>query len=83
MPPATDVQPQPQRRRSGLDYETGCDFFCLRFQVWYPSEDCAVRTRFQTYPGCAQCDQGRFNLKRHAGSLQGPPALLIRGSDEG
>ena len=57
------------RPRSGLDFENGCDFFCLRFKVWYPSTDCAVRTRFQTYDGCRNCDQGRFNLKRHAAAL--------------
>lgn len=45
------------------------DFFCLRYQVWYPSVDCAVRTRFRTAPGCANCDQGRFNARRHATSV--------------
>lgn len=47
------------------------DFFCLRFQVWYPSRDCAIRTKFRTSGGCLACDQGRFNLKRHAASLRG------------
>ena len=47
----------------------GDDFFCVRYQIWYPSFDCAVRTRFRTCGGCASCDQGRFNLKRHARSL--------------
>jgi len=56
------------------------DFFCLRFQVWYPSIDCAYRTHWNTCGGCANCDQGRFNLKRHAGSLarlrpQRPPTV--------
>jgi hypothetical protein len=45
--------------------DSGDDFFCLRYRVWYPSFDCAIRTRFQTSPGCSHCDQGRFNLKRH------------------
>ena len=45
------------------------DFFCLRFAVWYPSFDCALRTRFDTCPGCRGCEQGRFNLKRHAASI--------------
>ena len=49
------------------------DFFCLRFRVWYPSEDCAFRTRYRTAPGCLACDQGRFNLARHGRSL---PRLL-------
>ena len=47
------------------------DFFCLRYRVWYPSIDCAFRTRFHTSEGCLRCDQGRFNLKRHAGVLRG------------
>jgi hypothetical protein len=45
------------------------DFFCLRYQVWYPSFDCAIRTRFYTFPGCSACDQGRFNLRRHSITL--------------
>ncbi len=47
------------------------DFFCLRYRIWYPSIDCAIRTRFQTSPGCLRCDQGRFNLKRHGSTLRG------------
>lgn len=53
------------------------DFFCLRFQVWYASRDCAIRTKFRTCEGCLDCEQGRFNLKRHAVALRGfrwPPA---------
>ena len=46
--------------------DAGDDFFCLRYRVWYPSSDCAIRTRFKTSAGCLACDQGRFNLKRHA-----------------
>ncbi len=45
------------------------DFFCQRYGVWYPSIDCAVRTRFKTAGGCLKCDQGRFNLKRHAAAV--------------
>ena len=45
------------------------DFFCARYEVWYPSIDCALRTRFRTAPGCLNCDQGRFNLKRHAARI--------------
>ena len=45
------------------------DFFCIRFAVWYPSFDCAFRTKFRTCPSCSNCDQGRFNLKRHAAVL--------------
>lgn len=78
MPPELALIPSSIRPRSGLDYEAGCDFYCLRFQVWYPSVDCAVRTRFHTYEGCRDCDQGRFNLKRHRAALAGipcPPAV--------
>lgn len=46
------------------------DFFCLRYQVWYPSFDCALRTRFKTSAGCLRCEQGRFNLKRHGAALR-------------
>lgn len=45
------------------------DFFCLRFKVWYPSFDCAIRTRYRTSPSCRDCEQGRFNLKRHGAAL--------------
>ena len=41
------------------------DFFCLRYQVWYASFDCAIRSRFRTCVGCLDCEQGRFNLQRH------------------
>ena len=64
MDGAADAIPQGTR-------EPGDDFFCLRYRVWYPSVDCAFRTRFQTSDGCLRCDQGRFNLKRHAGALRG------------
>lgn len=47
------------------------DFYCIRFDVWYPSIDCAYRTKFRTAPGCLNCEQGRFNFKRHAGALRG------------
>jgi hypothetical protein len=54
------------------------DFFCLRYQVWYPSFDCAVRTRFRTAPGCLGCDQGRFNHSRHRVRLGTLPGRLLR-----
>ena len=53
--------------RSPRDAED--DFFCLRFGVWYPSIDCAYRTLHRTCPGCLDCEQGRFNHKRHAARL--------------
>jgi len=45
------------------------DFVCLRYGVWYPSIDCAFRTKFRTSAGCLDCDQGRFNLKRHNAAI--------------
>jgi len=48
----------------------GDDFFCLRYGVWYASFECAVRTRFRTCHGCLECDQGRFNLRRHEQHLE-------------
>lgn len=59
--------------------EVGDDFFCLRYRVWYPSIDCAVRTRFLTSAGCLRCDQGRFNLKRHVVALRGVQWRLASG----
>ena len=53
----------------GLPRAPEDDFFCVRYQVWYPSFDCAVRTRFRTSGGCLNCDQGRFNERRHATAL--------------
>jgi len=47
----------------------GDDFFCRRYGVWYASLNCAIRSRFRTCAGCFDCDQGRFNLKRHAADL--------------
>jgi hypothetical protein len=81
MVPENARQSPTIRPRSGLDFENGCDFFCLRFRVWYPSMDCAARTRFQTYDGCRNCDQGRFNLKRHAETLGSCPSLSLLAPD--
>ncbi len=62
--------------------EPGDDFFCLRFRIWYPSIDCAFRTRFGTSSACARCDQGRFNLRRHAAALRGARFLVTAGLDD-
>lgn len=64
---SAEPQPLPAEERSPRDLED--DFFCLRFGVWYPSIDCAFRTLHRTCAGCANCDQGRFNLKRHRAEL--------------
>ena len=58
LQPASPLKPWSYR-------EAGDDFFCIRYQVWYPSIDCAIRTRYQTSDGCKNCDQGLFNHKRH------------------
>ena len=58
------------REAGRVQRDAGDDFFCLRFQVWYPSFDCAIRTRFETCDGCLNCEQGRFNLKRHRAALR-------------
>jgi len=58
------------RRPSALSHrDPGDDFICLRYQVWYPSLDCAIRTRYRTCPGCLSCEQGLFNLKRHSDAV--------------
>jgi hypothetical protein len=48
----------------------GDDFFCIRYQVYYSSFDCAIRTEFRTSAGCSKCDQGIFNHKRHAAAIR-------------
>ena len=65
------------RRSAGPD--AADDFFCLRYAVWYPSLDCAFRTRHSTAPGCLRCEQGRFNLKRHAQAIAGTKFSLDQG----
>ncbi len=61
----TDVNPMEAARNR----QDGDEFYCLRFRVWYPSLDCAFRTLHRTCGGCLNCDQGRFNLKRHRTTL--------------
>jgi hypothetical protein len=67
--PSRHPAPGSVAHRHGGPRDTEDDFFCLRFSVWYPSFDCAVRTRFRTCSGCRDCEQGRFNLKRHRSAL--------------
>ena len=61
----------PTERMRVIHRDPEDDFFCLRYEVWYPSFDCAIRTKFRTSPGCLSCEQGRFNLKRHSAGLRG------------
>jgi hypothetical protein len=67
-PERIDFDPDHEIRTSPRD--SGDDFFCLRYRVWYPSHDCAFRTHHRTSAGCLDCDQGRFNLKRHADAVR-------------
>jgi hypothetical protein len=69
MPAQVDPETSPLGPECSTHRGPEDDFFCLRYQVWYPSIDCAFRTRFKTAPGCLNCEQGRFNLKRHASQL--------------
>jgi hypothetical protein len=51
------------------------DFYCWKFEIWYPSEDCIYRHSNQTYAACTGCFQGRLNL-RYAGKGLPPPVVL-------
>jgi hypothetical protein len=39
------------------------DFFCEKYEVWYPRSDCNYRVLHATYEGCSGCFQGRVNLR--------------------
>ncbi len=41
----------------------GDDFFCWKYRVWYPLEDCVFRHAWKTTADCAECEQGASNLK--------------------
>ncbi len=51
------------------------DFYCWKYRVWYPSEDCVYRHANRTYQGCAGCFQGRLNL-RHLERGLSPPIIV-------
>lgn len=55
----------------------GDDFYCWRFQVWYDSLDCAVRTLHRTAPGCRDCEQGLRNLALNRGDALRVPVPRI------
>lgn len=64
----------PGRRRSGSSLRCTYkapddDFFCWKFQIWYPSIDCAYRNLHRTCAPCAECAQGQRNLERRAADL--------------
>lgn len=54
------------------------DFFCDKYQVWYPLPDCNYRVLHRTYEGCTDCFQGRVNLRGLAGT-SAPEAEAGRG----
>lgn len=39
------------------------NFFCWKYGVWYNVMDCCYRHFRKTFSGCADCGQGRNNLK--------------------
>jgi len=51
------------------------DFFCWKFRIWYPSEDCTYRHTHRTYHGCAGCFQGRMNQRHLEKGLRAPVIL--------
>jgi hypothetical protein len=53
------------------------DFFCWRFQIWYPSEDCVFRHSRRTYHECSGCFQGRMNQRYLEKGLK-PPVLITQ-----
>ena len=69
LPVVAPASREPARRRESTYRGPEDDFYCLRFEVWYSSVDCAIRTRYRTCPSCVNCDQGRFNAKRHGTTL--------------
>ena len=43
----------------------GADFYCWKYGVWYNLMDCCYRHEERTYEGCADCGQGRSNLRQN------------------
>ena len=43
----------------------GADFYCWKYGVWYNLMDCCYRHEKRTFDGCADCGQGRGNLKQN------------------
>lgn len=71
--PATGEPGGPAPRRGAslrCTYKSpGDDFYCWKFQIWYPSIDCAYRVQNRTCSPCSNCAQGRRNLERRAEDL--------------
>ena len=61
------------------------DFFCAKYQVWYPLADCNIRVLHRTYQGCVDCFQGRVNLRQvvpsSAAEVSYPTGAVLRFPD--
>jgi hypothetical protein len=73
------VEPQGEARPSGhrpLEFircsfrPAGADFYCWKYGVWYNLMDCCYRHDERTYEGCADCGQGRSNLRQNLDRYQ-------------
>ena len=53
---------EPERTQRGTRTAED-EFFCEKYQVWYPLRDCNYRVMHATYHGCVDCFQGRVNLR--------------------
>ena len=51
------------------------DFFCWKFRIWYPSEDCVYRHSNRTHPDCSGCFQGRMNQRHTLKGLRVPVVI--------
>jgi len=70
-PSASDVRDAPLEAQAQRgNRESGDDFYCRRYEIWYESFDCALRSYYRTCRGCMNCEQGRFNLHRHRLAVQ-------------
>jgi hypothetical protein len=54
------------------------DFFCWKFQIWYPSEDCVYRHANKTHRVCGGCFQGRMNLRYTEKGIQPPVVVPVQ-----
>ena len=53
------------------------DFFCEKYKVWYPMQDCNYRVLHRTFEGCNDCFQGRVNLRPRRAPAQAAPAASL------
>jgi len=62
-------EPEPTQRGTPTAED---EFFCVKYQVWYPLRDCNYRILHATYHGCVDCFQGRVNLRTPVPAAQAP-----------